>query len=70
MVISTHARDNTCPQASGPPKGNEAGVHKEPLQEVHSSFVQDDPKQQQPQCPSAETDLWMWCVQTRILYFI
>lgn len=70
MVISTHARDNTCPQANGPPKGNEAGVHKEPLQEVHSSFVQDDPKQQQPQCPSAETDLWMWCVQTRILYFI
>lgn len=42
-------------KASGPPKGNEADVRKESLLEVHSSFVQDDPKRQQPQCPSAET---------------
>ena len=40
-------------QASGPPKGNEADVSKETLLEVHSGFVQHDPKRQQPQCSSA-----------------
>lgn len=40
-------------QASGPRKENEADVSKETLLEVHSGFVQHDPKRQQPQCSSA-----------------